>query len=62
MMPSKSKKQHDFFEWIAHEPGAAGKAGVSKKVAKEFLEADASRNKRAPLKNADLAKAKKRPK
>ena len=50
-MPSKSKKQHDFFEAIAHSPGFAKKAGVPQKVGKDFVAADkASGNYMSPKK------------
>lgn len=39
-MPSKSKKQHDFMEAVAHNPEFAAKAGVSQKVGKDFADAD----------------------
>lgn len=39
-MPSKSKKQHDFMEAIAHDPKFAKKAGVPQKVGKDFANAD----------------------
>lgn len=40
-MPSKSKKQHNLMEMIAHSPrGKYGKKMPSKKVAKEFVQAD----------------------
>lgn len=39
-MPSKSAKQHRFMLAAAHNPTFAKKAGVSAKVAKEFVKAD----------------------
>ncbi len=45
-MPSKSAKQHRFMEMIAHNPKAAKKAGVSQKVAREFVAADKAKAKR----------------
>lgn len=39
-MPSKSKKQHNFMEAIAHSPEFAKKAGVPMSVGKEFVAAD----------------------
>lgn len=39
-MPSKSKKQHNFMEAVAHSPAFAKKAGVSQKVGKDFAAAD----------------------
>ena len=44
-MPSKSKKQHQFFEAIAHSPEFAKKVKVSKDVADEFLAADSKQHK-----------------
>ena len=41
-MPSKSEKQHRFMEAIAHGWKPKGKKGPSKKVAKEFVAADAA--------------------
>lgn len=39
-MPSKSKKQHNLMAMVAHDPKAAKRTGISKKVAEEFVEAD----------------------
>lgn len=39
-MPSKSLKQHKFFEAIAHSPEFAKKAGVSQSVGEDFANAD----------------------
>ena len=39
-MPSKSKKQHNFMEAIAHNPAFAKKVGVSQKVGQEYSKAD----------------------
>ena len=39
-MPSVSKKQHNFFEAIAHDPAFAKKAGVPQTVGKDFAAAD----------------------
>lgn len=39
-MPSKSQKQHNFWEIVFHSPEFARKVDASKKVAHEFLEAD----------------------
>lgn len=39
-MPSKSPKQHRFFEMIAHDPKAAKRVGVPQSVGKEFVSAD----------------------
>jgi hypothetical protein len=40
MMPSKTKKQHNFMEAVAHNPAFAKKAGVPQSVGKEFSNAD----------------------
>jgi hypothetical protein len=39
-VPSKSKKQHNFMEAIAHSPAFAKKAGVPQSVGKDFSAAD----------------------
>ena len=39
-MPSKSQKQHNFMEAVAHNPKFAKKAGVPQKVGKDFADAD----------------------
>ena len=39
-MPSVSRKQHNFFEAVAHDPAFAKKAGVSQSVGKDFASAD----------------------
>lgn len=43
MMPSKSKKQHNFMAAVAHSPEFAKKAGVPQSVGKEFNKADKGR-------------------
>jgi len=40
MMPSTSKKQHNFMEAVAHNASFAKKAGVPQSVGKEFNNAD----------------------
>lgn len=50
-MPSKSKKQHNFMEAIAHSPEFAKKAGVSQKVGKDFAAADKASGKFKPKKS-----------
>jgi hypothetical protein len=40
MMPSTSKKQHNFMEAIAHSPSFAKKVGVPQSVGKDFSTAD----------------------
>jgi len=43
MMPSTSKKQHNFMAAVANNPAFAKKAGVPQSVGKEFNEADKGR-------------------
>jgi hypothetical protein len=43
MMPSTSKKQHNFMAAVAHNPAFAKKAGVPQSVGKDFNEADKGR-------------------
>jgi hypothetical protein len=43
MMPSVSKKQHNFMEAIAHSPSFAKKVGVPQKVGQDFSKADKGR-------------------
>jgi hypothetical protein len=43
MMPSSSKKQHDFMAAIAHSPSFAKKVGVPQSVGKDFTTADKGR-------------------
>jgi hypothetical protein len=40
MMPSTSKKQHNFMEAIAHSPSFAKKVGVPQSVGQDFSKAD----------------------
>jgi len=40
MMPSSSKKQHNFMAAIAHSPAFAKKVGVPQSVGKDFTNAD----------------------
>jgi hypothetical protein len=40
MMPSTSKKQHNFMAAVAHNPAFAKKAGVPQSVGKDFSNAD----------------------
>jgi hypothetical protein len=40
MMPSTSKKQHNFMAAIAHNPAFAKKVGITQSVGKDFNEAD----------------------
>ena len=39
-MPSTSKKQHNFMEAIAHNPGFAKKVGIKQSVGQDFAAAD----------------------
>jgi hypothetical protein len=43
MMPSTSKKQHNFMAAVANNPSFAKKVGVPQSVGKEFNQADKSR-------------------
>ena len=43
MMPSTSKKQHNFMEAVAHNPAFAKKVGVPQSVGKDFSMADKGR-------------------
>ena len=43
MMPSTSKKQHNFMEAVANNPAFAKKAGVPQSVGKDFASADKGR-------------------
>lgn len=56
-MPSKSKKQHAFFEAIAHSPEFAKKAGVSQSVGEDFVNADKSTGKYQPKRKSKAAEA-----
>lgn len=51
-MPSKSAKQHRFMEAAAHNPAFAKKAGVPVSVAKEFVAADARKDRRMDVARA----------
>ena len=51
-MPSSSKKQHNFMEAIAHNPGFAKKVGVPQSVGKDFSNADKGKS---FLKGGDMA-------
>lgn len=44
-MPSVSRKQHRFMEAAKHNPAFAKKAGISQKVAREFVAADKAKGK-----------------
>ena len=60
MMPSVSKKQHNFMEAVAHNPAFAKKAGVPQSVGKDFSMADKGRkfSKGGDMKHADVKKDK----
>ena len=53
-MPSKSTKQHNFMEAIAHSPSFAKKAGVPQSVGKDFATADKGKK---FSKGGDMAKS-----
>jgi hypothetical protein len=42
-MPSKSKKQHNLMEAVAHSPAFAKKVGIKQSVGKDFVAADKSK-------------------
>jgi len=54
MMPSTSKKQHNFMEAVAHNPAFAKKVGVPQSVGKEFSTADKGKTFK---RGGDMAKA-----
>ena len=54
MMPSVSKKQHNFMEAIAHSPSFAKKVGVPMSVGKDFATADKGKK---FSKGGDMAKS-----
>jgi hypothetical protein len=58
MMPSTSKKQHNFMAAVAHNPAFAKKAGVPQSVGKEFNQADKGRkfSKGGDMKSVDMEK------
>ena len=43
-MPSKSKKQHDFMQAVAHSVSFAKKVGVPQSVGREYVAADKGRD------------------
>ena len=61
MMPSTSKKQHNFMEAVAHNPAFAKKAGVPQSVGKDFSAADKGRkfSKGGDMKHEDVKMDKK---
>jgi hypothetical protein len=56
MMPSTSKKQHNFMEAVAHNPAFAKKAGVPQSVGQDFSKADKGRkfSKGGEMKHSDV--------
>jgi hypothetical protein len=54
MMPSSSKKQHNFMEAVAHNPSFAKKVGVPQSVGKDFSNADKGKTFK---RGGDMAKA-----
>jgi len=61
MMPSVSKKQHNFMEAVAHNPAFAKKAGVPQSVGKDFSAAHKGRkfSKGGDMKHSDVKMDKK---
>jgi hypothetical protein len=61
MMPSTSKKQHNFMEAVAHSPSFAKKVGVPQSVGKDFSAADKGRkfSKGGDMKHEDVKMDKK---
>jgi hypothetical protein len=55
MMPSTSKKQHNFMDAIAHSPSFAKKVGVPQSVGEDFNQADKGRK---FSKGGDMAESK----
>ena len=55
-MPSKSAKQHNLMEAVAHDPGFAKKAGVPQSVGQDFVAADKAKG--SPYKLSAGMKAK----
>lgn len=55
-MPSKSTKQHNFMEAIAHSPSFAKKVGIPQSVGKDFSTADKGRkfSKGGDMKHEDV--------
>ena len=54
MMPSKTKKQHNFMEAVAHNPSFAKEVGVPQSVGKDFSNADKGKSFK---RGGDMAKA-----
>lgn len=55
-MPSKSRKQHNLMEAVAHDPGFAKRVGIPQSVGEDFAEADKGKY-RGPGRKGSNAKA-----
>ena len=55
-MPSVSRKQHNLMAMVAHDPKAAKRLGIPRKVGEEFMKADKGRT---FSKGGEMAEAKK---
>lgn len=42
-MPSKSQRQHNLMEMVAHDPAAAKRVGVPQSVGQDYAKADVGR-------------------
>ena len=53
-MPATTKRQAAFMRWMAHDPDARAKRGISQKVARDFsyTEGDDDPPRRKPKRNA----------
>lgn len=49
-MPSRSKKQHNLMELVAHNPKRAKELGIPQSVGEDFVEADKAKGLLAPKK------------
>jgi hypothetical protein len=56
-MPSKSQRQHNLMEAVAHNPAFAKKAGIPQSVGKDFAMADLGR--KFPVKTKPKGQARK---
>ena len=52
-MPSKSIKQHNLMEMVAHNPAAAKRLGIPQSVGKEYVEADKGKKLAKALRKRD---------
>lgn len=43
-MPSRSMREHRFWEMVKHDPGMAAEKGIKPGVAEEFVAADKGRD------------------